>query len=179
MYGNGATTATDGVTMGEQGDGEGNAFVARRSSSSKEKDHMSMPDLLLHSQEQSDKRMASEGKRLLDDRAWMEKCRREREDRDEKREEQREKFTLQLLSSTVTQLATIFNAAKHTNSAGGPHGAPPVEAVAVLNKSDKPSLSVESPDVSAVSSKSSLATPGKYREPLDVFMEQNCQVNPT
>jgi hypothetical protein len=42
--------------------------------------------------------------------------------------------------------------------------------VTVLDKTnEKPSLSVESPDVSPVSSKSSVAAPGKYREILDSF----------
>jgi hypothetical protein len=175
MYGNGATTATDGVTKGDQpgADGGGNAFVSRRPTGSREQDHMSMPDLLLHSQEQSVKRAEAESKRLVEERAWMEKCRREREEREEQREDKRQRFTLQLLTTTVTQLASIFNGPGRLDATGGGIQ-PPVDTVAVVDKAaDKPSLSVESPDVSPVSSKSSVATPGKYREILDGFMEQN------
>jgi hypothetical protein len=167
MYDNGVTTVTNGITNGTDtttAPEKERAFVAR----SKGDGASSFHDLFMMQQQQSAKRAQEERDRVADERRFERTERLAREAAAERRQEESRKQMMELFGVVASGLGQVLG-----GNIGSLGGVTPAGRVVAVSNKKKSSLSLRSPDVSDVSSQSSVDLPGAYQTALDVFMFKN------
>jgi hypothetical protein len=120
-------------------------------------------------QQQSAKRAQEERDRVADERRFERTERIAREAAAERQQEESRKQMMELFGVVASSLGQVLGG--NNNSTVGGEG--PAGRVVAVSTKKKSSLTLHSPDVSDVSSQSTVDLPGAYQTPLDIFMFKN------